>query len=52
MVALCYGSSYAFKLNLAGGSLGAKLQIVGFQLKIGSSGILKAEEGRKAGWKI
>lgn len=46
-VAFCYGSDDAFKWNLAGGSLGAKLQIVGFQLKIGSSGTLRLEKAEK-----
>lgn len=39
-----YSSSGAFQLNLAEGSLGVKLQVVGFPLETGSFGTLKAEK--------
>lgn len=45
-VALCYGSSDAFKLNLAEGALGEKLQIFGFQLRI-SFGTLRLKKAEK-----
>jgi len=50
-VALCYGSNDVCKLNLAEGSLGAKLRIVGFQLKNGSSGTLRLKKAEKLGGK-
>lgn len=46
-VASCYSSDVAFKSNLAEESLGVKLQIVSFQLKIRSSGTLRLKKAEK-----